>query len=56
MQVLRGRLRVMATDGEVWIERGELVALDAGVAHAAEAMSDCVMLITMAMQHMEAEA
>ena len=56
MQVLRGRLRLMTTDGEVWLERGELIALDAGVAHAGEAMSDCVILITMAMQHTETEA
>jgi len=56
VQVLRGRLRMTTTDGELWLERGELVALDAGVAHAAEAMSDCALLITMAMPHVEARS
>ena len=50
IQVLRGRLRLTTTDGELELEPGDLVALDAGVAHAAEALSDCVLLITMAMQ------
>ncbi len=50
IQVLRGRLRLITADGELQLERGDLVALDAGVAHAAEAMSACALLITMAMQ------
>lgn len=51
IQVLRGRLRLTTTDGELQMEPGDLVALDAGVAHAAEAINDCALLITMAMQY-----
>ncbi len=54
IQVLRGRLRLTTADGELELESGDLVALDAGVAHAAEAVNDCTLLITMAMQHMQA--
>ena len=53
IQLLRGRLRLTTADGELQLEPGDLVALDAGVAHAAEAMSDCALLITMAMQCVE---
>ena len=49
MQMLRGRLRLTTSDGELLIGSGELVALGAGVHHDAEAMSDCVVLVTMAM-------
>jgi quercetin dioxygenase-like cupin family protein len=51
MQVLHGRLRLTTRSGELQLEPGDLVALDAGVAHAAEAISDCALLITMAMQN-----
>ena len=49
IQMLRGRLRLTTADGELQLEPGDLVALDACVAHAAEAVSDCALLITMAM-------
>lgn len=55
IQVLRGRLRLTTADGEQQLEPGDLVVLDAGVAHAAEALNDCTLLITMAMQ-MQAES
>ena len=51
VHVLRGQLRLATSDGKVMLEQGDLVALDAGVFHAAEAMSDCVVLVTMAMQY-----
>ena len=54
MQVLRGRLRLTTSDGEVVLEPGELVALGVGVDHDTEAMSDCVVLVTMAMQQAQA--
>jgi quercetin dioxygenase-like cupin family protein len=54
IQVLRGRLRLTTTDGELQLEPGDLVALDADVAHAAEAVSDCALLITLAMPHAQA--
>ncbi len=56
IQVLRGRLRLTTADGELQLEPGDLVAVDGGVAHAAEAMSDCALLITMAMQDRRAES
>lgn len=50
LQVQRGRLRLTTASGVLDLGSGELVALDAGVAHAAMALSDCALLITMAMQ------
>ena len=50
IQIRRGRLRLTTASGAVDLVSGELVALDAGVAHAAQALSDCVILITMAMR------
>ena len=50
MQLLRGRLRITTSDGAVMLEPGGLVALGVGVPHDTEAMSDCVVLLTMAMQ------
>jgi quercetin dioxygenase-like cupin family protein len=50
LQVQRGRLRLTTAGGALDLGSGELVALGAGVAHAALALSDCVILITMAMQ------
>jgi quercetin dioxygenase-like cupin family protein len=49
MQVRRGRLRVTANSGAVDIGPGELVVFDEEVAHSAQALSDCVVLITTAM-------
>ena len=49
VQVRRGRLRLTLADGAVDLGRGELVALGAGVAHAAVALSDCALLITTAL-------
>jgi quercetin dioxygenase-like cupin family protein len=54
MQVLRGRLRLTTSEGEVVLEPGELASLGAGVGHDTEAMSDCVVLVTMAMPHAQA--
>ena len=54
IHVLRGRLRLTTSDGELELQSGDLVALDAGVAHAAEAIDDCTLLITMAMHHVQA--
>jgi hypothetical protein len=65
-----GAAGLSSADGEIRLEPGELVALDAGVAHAdveegaparaeaelIEAMSDCVILITMAMQQARSES
>jgi quercetin dioxygenase-like cupin family protein len=50
MQVQHGRLRLTTADSALDLRSGELVALDAGVAHAALALSDCTILITMAMR------
>ena len=54
MHVLRGRLRLTTSDGEMVLESGELVAMAAGVDHDSEAMSDCLVLITMAMRNEQA--
>jgi quercetin dioxygenase-like cupin family protein len=48
--VQRGRLRLTTAGGALVLGAGELMVLDAGVAHAAMALSDCALLITMAMQ------
>jgi hypothetical protein len=37
-------------EGKMALTPGALVAFDAGVQHSAVAMSDCIMLITIAMQ------
>ena len=50
LHVRRGRLRLTTAEGVLDLCAGELVVLDAGVVHAATALSDCVMLITVAMQ------
>ena len=49
IQALGGTLRLSTRQGAVDLATGELLALDAGVAHAAEALDDCVLLITVAM-------
>ena len=49
MLMRRGRMRVKVGDGALDIGPGELVVLDEEVAHSAEALSDCVVLITTAM-------
>lgn len=49
IQSLRGCLRVTAEGGDVDVPPGGLVALDTGVAHAARALDDCTLLITVAM-------
>jgi quercetin dioxygenase-like cupin family protein len=50
VQILRGRLEMVTSDGKMELAPGALVVLDAGVQHSAVAMSDCVMLISIAMQ------
>lgn len=47
--VQRGRLRVTTAKDALDHGAGELVVLDAGVAHGVTALSDCGILITMAM-------
>jgi quercetin dioxygenase-like cupin family protein len=50
VHILRGRLRLTTAGGDVDLAPGELAALDAGVVHAASALSDCIILITTAMR------
>jgi quercetin dioxygenase-like cupin family protein len=50
VQVLRGRLALQAAPRQRDLRTRQLVVLDTGVAHAATALSDCAILITMAMQ------
>lgn len=50
VQILRGRLGMEGPEGKMELIPGALVVFDAGVQHSAVAMSDCVMLITIAMQ------
>ena len=50
LEIRRGRLRVTAAGGTLDFGPGELVVLNTGVAHAVQALSDCVVLITMAMR------
>ena len=50
LHVLRGRLRLTIAGGALDLGAGELLVLDAGVAHAATALIDCVILITMALK------
>ncbi len=47
IQCLRGHLRLTTDSGDVDVPAGGLVALDAGVAHAATAIDDCGLLITL---------
>ena len=54
IHVLRGQLRLATSDGDLTLEQGDLVALDFDVFHAGLAMSDCVVLVTIAMRHGEA--
>lgn len=49
IQVLSGRLRLDTRGGTITLAAGELAALDAGVAHAAEALDDALLFITVAM-------
>lgn len=49
IHALAGTLRLSTRQEAVDLATGELLALDAGVAHAAEALDDCVLLITVAM-------
>jgi len=48
IHALGGTLRLSTRQGAVDLATGELLALDAGVAHAAEALDDCILLITVA--------
>lgn len=50
LHVQRGRLRVTTSGEAMDLGPGELVVLEAGVSHAATALRDCAILITMAMQ------
>jgi len=49
MLMRRGRMRVITGGGAIDIGPGELVVFDEEVAHSAQALSDCVVLITTAM-------
>ena len=49
MLMRRGRMRVTTNGGAVDVGPGELVVFDEEVAHSAQALSDCVVLITTAM-------
>jgi quercetin dioxygenase-like cupin family protein len=48
--MVTARLALQAAPRQLDLRTGQLVVLDAGVAHAATALSDCVILITMTMQ------
>lgn len=48
IQSLRGCLRLTTDSGDLDLPVGGLVVLDAGVAHAATAIDDCALLITLA--------
>jgi len=50
IQILRGRLQMTTSDGKMDLAPGALVVLNGRVQHTAVAMSDCVMLITIALQ------
>ncbi len=49
IHVLQGRLKLILNRGEVDLGAGEVAVLDAAVAHAARALSDCTLLITVAL-------
>jgi quercetin dioxygenase-like cupin family protein len=49
IHVLRGRTRVSAAANEIELAAGGLVVLQEEVTHAAQALSDCALLITVAM-------
>lgn len=49
IQIIRGCLRVTTAEGDVDVPASGLVALGAGVAHAARALEDSAILITVAM-------
>jgi quercetin dioxygenase-like cupin family protein len=51
LHVLRGRARVSAEGAVVDLSSGGLVVLDQDVTHTAEALADCALLVTVAMQH-----
>jgi quercetin dioxygenase-like cupin family protein len=53
VQVLRGRVRMRTSDGQMDLVPGALVVLDTGVSHEATAMSDCVMLMTISLVQRE---
>ena len=50
LQLLRGRLRMTTADGKMDLAPGALIVLNGRVQHSSVAMSDCVMLMTIAMQ------
>jgi quercetin dioxygenase-like cupin family protein len=50
LQGLRGIARVTAKGNEVEVGPGTLVALDHGVAHAVQAVEDCVLLLIVTAQ------
>lgn len=49
IQVLRGRITLKAEGSQLDLRPGQLAALDADVRHAATALTDCAILITMSM-------
>jgi quercetin dioxygenase-like cupin family protein len=49
IQIIRGCLRLTTDTGQMDLPAGALMALGAGVAHTAQAHTDCAILITFAM-------
>lgn len=49
IQSVRGCLRVTTEAGDLDVPAGNLVVLDAGVAHTAKALDDCAVLMTVTM-------
>ena len=49
IQVLHGAFRLSTNQEAADVHAGELVVLDTAVAHAAHALEDCVLLLTVAM-------
>jgi len=49
IQVLHGTFRLSTGQGDADVRAGELAVLDAETPHAAQALEDCVLLLTVAM-------
>ena len=49
MQLLRGTMNLTTNAGDLRVERGSLVTLEANEVHAATALTDCAILLTISM-------
>lgn len=49
IQVLRGALELDTADAAMRVERGSLITLEANAVHAATALTDCAILLTITM-------